>query len=160
MSAYLTEITIPDSVVSIGCNPFDACDSLDSIIISPEHPVLATIDNVLFEKPTKTLISYPNTYPSESYYIPQGITAIGNYAFSNCTLLTNISVPDSVSPIGEYAFSNCNSLTEISIPNGVSYIGDSAFSGCACLTYITLPESLSSIGDSTFYDCLCSSSEK
>ena len=46
----LSSITIPDSVIFIGKNPFCNCESLSSIIVSPDHPVLATISNVLFRK--------------------------------------------------------------------------------------------------------------
>jgi hypothetical protein len=37
----------------------------------------------------------------------------------------------SVTRIGDYAFSECTRLTEVTIPNSVTRIGDSAFSGCS-----------------------------
>ena len=64
---------------------------------------------------------------------------IGDYAFSNCSSLTSITMGDSVTSIGDYAFSNCSSLTSITIPNSVTTIGSSAFSGCSSLESITLP---------------------
>ena len=54
--ASLTSVTIPDSVVHVGANPFADCSSLNSIRVSPSHPVLATIDGVLFNKTAKELI--------------------------------------------------------------------------------------------------------
>ncbi|MDO4549005.1 MAG: leucine-rich repeat domain-containing protein, partial [Clostridia bacterium] len=44
----LTSVTLTDSVVSIGSNPFSRCSSLRNIVVSPDHPALATIDGVLF----------------------------------------------------------------------------------------------------------------
>ncbi len=132
----LTSITIPDSVTSIGANPFDLCSALTKIVVSPDHPTLATIDGVLFEKPTKTLISYPSAFAATSYTIPQGIMAIGDSAFSFCSKLTSITIPNSVTSIGDSAFSNCGSLTAITIPNSVTSIGTNPFVSCDKLTSI------------------------
>ena len=46
----LTSIKIPDSVTRMEGNPFHDCQKLTTINVSPRHPVLATIDGVLFEK--------------------------------------------------------------------------------------------------------------
>ena len=53
-----------------------------------------------------------------------------------CTSLTEVSIPEGVTSIGNYAFSACTSLTEISIPNSVTSIGISIFNGCTGLTGI------------------------
>jgi hypothetical protein len=44
-------------------------------------------------------------------------TSIRDYAFSNRTSLTSVTIPDSVTSIGDYAFFYCDSLTSITIPN-------------------------------------------
>ena len=88
----LTSITIPDSVTSIVGNPFAYCEKLTDIIVSIDHPALATIDGVLFDKAEKKLICYPCAYTSTSYDIPQGIRIVGASAFYNCTSLTSITV--------------------------------------------------------------------
>ena len=46
-------ITIPDSVVEIGKNPFPNCDYLKNIRVSPDSSALAVIDGVLFSKQDK-----------------------------------------------------------------------------------------------------------
>ena len=107
-SGYLHKVTIPDSVVSIGINPFRYCPFLDQIVVSPENPVFTTIDGVLFNKLEKRLISYPNAFTAEKYTIPQGVVSIGDCAFYNCELLTEITIPDSVTSIEFYAFYDCN----------------------------------------------------
>ena len=40
--------------------------------------------------------------------IPEGVTAIGDYAFSHCRSLTSVAIPDSVTSIGYRAFDHCN----------------------------------------------------
>ena len=85
--------------------------------------------------------------------IEEGVTSIGNSAFSSCGRLTSISIPDSVTSIGNSAFCSCGRLTSISIPDSVTSIGESAFNGCSSLTTLSIPESVTSIGDLAFIDC-------
>ena len=85
--------------------------------------------------------------------ITDGVTAIGEEAFSWCSRLTNIVIPESVTAIGGSAFSGCRSLTSIVIPESVTAIGGSAFYGCSSLTSIVIPDSVTAIGDWAFYGC-------
>ncbi len=85
--------------------------------------------------------------------IPDGVTAIGEYAFSSCTSLTSVTIPDGVTFIRESAFSGCSNLTSVSIPNSVISIEQGAFWGCGRLTDIVLPAHLTTINDSVFYEC-------
>jgi hypothetical protein len=70
--------------------------------------------------------------------MPDGITSIGDFAFSGCTGLTSINIPAGVVGIGEYAFQSCYRLTSISIPASVVSIGTGAFNNCFGLTAITV----------------------
>jgi hypothetical protein len=81
------------------------------------------------------------------------VTAIGSYAFFNCTMLTGVTLPNGVTSIGNSAFKNCSGLTYISIPSGVTNIGASAFENCTGLTSVALPASVTAIGDAAFFNC-------
>ena len=85
--------------------------------------------------------------------IPDGVTSIGNFAFSNCKSITSITIPDSVTSIENWAFSSCTNLRSIIIPDGVVSIGRDAFAGCTSLISITIPDSLIDIGRNAFYNC-------
>ena len=85
--------------------------------------------------------------------IPDSVTSIGDYAFSDCSALTTITIPDSVTSIGNFAFSGCSALSNISIPDSVTSFGDFAFDGCSALTSFIIPDSVTSIGDSVFCEC-------
>ena len=149
----LTEIVIPDSVTAMGVNPFVDCSKLTQIKISPDNAVFASIDGVLFHKQEKKLVSYPMGKPGEAYAVPQGIAAIGEYAFSSCDGLTEITLPEGLTSIGYGAFSYCDGLKEITLPEGLTSIEEYAFYYCDGLKEITLPAGLMSIGDRAFYSC-------
>ena len=152
LCSSLTTITLPEGLTSIGTNPFSSCDSLAKIDVSPDHPVFARIDGVLYEKATKTLICYPAGKAGDTFAVPEGILAIGDSAFSFCSSLTTITLPESLTTIGDSAFSGCDSLTTITLPEGLTSIGDYAFYVCDALTTVTLPDSLISIGDYAFWN--------
>lgn len=85
--------------------------------------------------------------------IPEGITKIGNGAFSGNTKLSLTSLPDSILTIGESAFSNCPNLALTSLPQNLTSIGPNAFAYCPGLTLTSLPESLTSIDSRAFGYC-------
>src|SRR5688572_30005781 len=67
---------------------------------------------------TITITGY--TGPGGAVAIPDTInglpvTSIGDYAFTQRTSLTSVTIPDSVTTIGESAFESC-SLTSVTIP--------------------------------------------
>lgn len=85
--------------------------------------------------------------------IENGVTSIGNRAFSDCHRLTSVTISESVVSIGIWAFHSCDRLTSVKIPYGVKSIGKSAFRDCSDLKNLAIPNSLISIGVSAFRDC-------
>lgn len=69
--------------------------------------------------------------------IGEGITSVGNFAFSSLENLSSVSLPMTLSSIGNSAFENCTSLESILIPVGVTSIADNAFYGCRSLKSIS-----------------------
>lgn len=89
----------------------------------------------------------------ERAVIPDGILRIGDYAFSKCLRLTEVTIPESVVEIGCGAFSGCAALRSVVLPESVSRIGSYAFQNCALLERIVVPSSVSVFGDSIFAGC-------
>ena len=148
----LTRVTIPSSVSSIQKDAFHQCGSV-SIQVNKNNPTYSVdAHNVLFNK-DKSILIEALTELSEKYTVPDSVTSIGDYAFSECANLTGITIPDSVIRIGERAFANCTRLTTIALPNSVTSIGSYAFYNCSNLTTVTLPDNITSIGASGFRGC-------
>ena len=89
----------------------------------------------------------------ERISIPGSVTSVGESAFAYCTGLTSIVIPPSVTAISEDMFAYCFFLVSVSIPDTVTSIGRSAFGYCMELAELTLPNSLTGIGDLAFYGC-------
>ena len=85
--------------------------------------------------------------------IDDGANNIGNWAFSNCSNLTTVSIPNSVSWIGERSFYRCG-LTSVMVGNNVSTIGKYAFASCTKLTSVTIPNCMWFIDEGAFENCI------
>ena len=76
-------------------------------------------------------------YDIKRIIIGDGVTTIGNSAFSGCRSLTSVTIPNSVTTIGETAFEDCTNLQKVNIGNSVKTIGISAFKNCTSITQIS-----------------------
>lgn len=105
--------------------------------------------------------------------VPEGMTKIGEGAFTGNTKINKVILPDTVKEIGMRAFASCNSLSDINLEN-ISKIGEVAFEGTAisevvfsdeiieipigCFAYatvkkVTLGANVTTIASSAFYNC-------
>ena len=85
---------------------------------------------------------YNNAAKIKKIQIENGITKIGNSAFSYCNLGNGIRIPGSVSQIGIAAFYSCSGLKGITLPAGLTSIGNGAFGFCTSLAEITIPDKI------------------
>ena len=149
----LISVIIGNGVTSIGSDAFNGCDKLIAIEVATENTAFCSIDGVLFSKDKTILIKYPEGKQETSVVIPDGVTTIGEYAFSGCKKNNSIVIPNSVTTIGNSAFSRCEGLSSVIIPNNVATIGDNAFSSCKKLNSITIGNSVTFIGGYAFQNC-------
>ena len=137
----ITSLSLGYSVTSCSANFISRLTNLQSINVAQNNDYLKSEDGVLFSKDGSTLVAYPPKKETTSYTIPDGVTSIGNYAFSGCSSLTSVVIGNGVTSIGDYAFSGCSGLTSITYlginePEYGSYVFDS----CDKLTVVNVPQ--------------------
>ncbi|MCR4665631.1 MAG: leucine-rich repeat domain-containing protein [Paludibacteraceae bacterium] len=144
----LTSIEIPNSVTTIGQYAFYNCSSMTSVTIgksvtSIEYNAFPTnvVKEILF---TGTMAEW-----CTKSFNPSSISS--SYTlYIDGKAVTNAVIPNSVTSIGNYAFSNCLSLTSVTIPNNVTTIGNDVFSGCSGLNSVTISSGITNIEEFNF----------
>lgn len=84
----------------------------------------------------QAILTYADGYLSGEVVIPSEhegypVSAIGSWAFEECTEITGVTIPRSVTSIHRYAFYGCTGMTSITVPGTVTSIGDRAFGYCS-----------------------------
>lgn len=79
--------------------------------------------------------------------IPDGVIAIGDFAFHDADEVTGVNIPESVTIIGELAFAGIDNLTSVMIPASVNTIEAGPFAYCISLTEINVAD-----GNSDYQD--------
>lgn len=101
----LSSITLDKNVAHIGKGVFESCLNLKTITVDVDNPQYDSRDycNAVIETSTDTLVA-----GCSGTTIPEGIRAIGPYAFSGILSLKDINIPDSVESIDDTAFEGCS----------------------------------------------------
>ena len=157
----LTEVTLPDTIRSLGLGSFAWAESLLEIHI-PEG-VTSIPEDCFWACLSMKEITLPSTvrtigqgafYSTEitSINLPAGLTDLGEDAFWQCDKLTSVTIPKGVTVLRETVFSSCTSLRSVTLHDGITEIQRSAFNGCTSLTSITMPKKLRSVGVNALSD--------
>lgn len=98
----------------------------------------------------------------------ENLTEIGNQAFGYCEKLKTVDLSKTkVTAIGKFAFSECTALQDVVLPDTLESLGSSVFTGCISIKTLRtatapegvvffLPNTLNSIGYQTFKNCFAS----
>ena len=138
-SSSLQSIALPDGVTTIGEAAFNGCNNITSISI-PDS--VTTIENRALDFNSSAFTVYNNAKYLGNSTNPYLVLVKANdtsittcnihtdakliyaFAFTDCTLLTSVTIPDSVTIIGNSVFYKCDALESLIIGSGVTSIGD------------------------------------
>ena len=129
----LESVTIPKNVTYIGTWAFSASDRLTEIRVAEENTSFSTYDGALYNKNRTTLLICPAG--KTSYTVPDGVTNI-DQAFQACHSMIQVVLPEGLTSIGGYTFSNLSRLTSLTIPRSMRQIKRDAVRNCESLTDI------------------------
>lgn len=168
----LTSVTLGANIETIEGAVFTGCAGLRSINVDALNTTYLSLDGVLYGNQGELLVKFPAAKVASYYVVPEGVTAINDFAFEYAFGVDNVSFPSTLksigmyafqySPIesvklpagmtslGEYAFYSCPYITTIDT-GGLTEIPSFAFNTCEAVTSLTLGDYVTSIGDFAFF---------
>ena len=145
------KLELPDSVEKIGYRAFENCTNLSSI----NYPLnwKEAISNTYYKNTGNTGEIFNGCTSLKQIEVPEGVTAIPDYAFNGCDNLEKVTLPQTLTTMGNYAFYECKNLTEAELPENVSTMGNSVYSYCSGLKAVVIQNGVTNIGEYAFYNC-------
>ena len=163
---YLTHISLPSTIESIGNYAFSYCSRLTSVTMPAtvkslgryafyySSAISSTFELIDAEIPSNAFTGCKNLSVFAYASNDDGSLTLSRYYGSQ----SSVTVPRrvgkrSVTAIGREAFSYRTALESVVLPSGVTSIGPSAFYYCTALKSVTIPYGVASIGANAFYNC-------
>lgn len=163
---YITSVSIPATVTSIGEENFRNCPSLASIAVDASNTKYKAVNDVLFNEAGTLLLAYPAGKTATSYDMPYGVVSVSEDAFYKNNSLTTINLSETLNMENPYLFlRDIDNLTTITVDGGSTHYqaenGVLFNYGKTKLLYFpdgkdgnyTIPASASTIGAWSFYNC-------
>ncbi len=149
----LQDVTLPATLTSLGNGVFNGCTGLTSLAVADENEDFSAENGVLYDENKTELLLYPAAKQDETFAIPNTVTRIDTYGFSENPHIKTVTA-NALTSIESSAFMNCEGLTSFTAAS-LSKVEFQAFYGCSNLETFTLTDaaSLTTIGGSAFNRC-------
>ena len=159
LSGNLEEVTIPNSVDSIGYYAFDNYSNIGILTVGTGLRHFSGFSECYI---SSLVWNAKRALDVTEKSLPKGLTNVVfgdqvEYIPANllygCNKLETATLSNSIKIIGAYAFNGCSSLKEIAFPESLTEIGTCAFAGCEAITSLTIGENISKVGEDAFRNC-------
>ena len=175
----LTQVVLPEGLVSLGIGAFNACTELSDVtmpqslttvgsgvfngtkvfndsltddggnIVCGDNWIVAVVNSAEITELSWSGVEKP---AADATFIREGTVGIVGRAFVSCENLTRVVLPPSIKYLGDSCFARNKALYSVTLP-GVETISYGVFSDCDILQILDLGQSLKSIGAKAFYGC-------
>ena len=144
----IKKIKLPTSLQGLSREHFETCISLSDFEVADGNEYLSVRDGIVYDRDRKKVLLA--VVPPEDLVLPDTVISIADHAFEK-TSLKHIVLPASLRSIGDCAFKDTPLLTELVMPPSVREIGDDAFRS-AGIKRLVIAEGVERIGSSAFYN--------
>lgn len=103
--------------------------SFEAYYVDVENPYYCSINGVLYTKDKSCLVAFPEKNSDASIIDWEGVKSVADRAFYG-SRITKLEIPSGVEKVGNYAFEECDLLTNITFGSDVLEIGEAPFSLC------------------------------
>lgn len=141
-NTIIQSITIGKNVTTIGDNAFNGCTGLQSVVFEEGGTETLTLGEYAFSGCANVA----------SIVLPERLTELSAYAFYLNGGLSSVTFGSQLTKIGAYALAGTG-LPEIIIPGSVQTVEAYAFDNCSALVKAEFPASMKTIGSSIFSNC-------
>ena len=140
---YLTEMTIPSSVVQLGSDP-DPMKCISPFVATPctfrGKFAMSGGDGLVVERNGEKILTNFNSWMIGTFEVPSDVTMIAPAAFLG-TRLDHLYLPEGIKSIGDLAMANSSSLMDITLPASLTTVGSGAFMSDSRLSWIKMESS-------------------
>jgi len=150
----LEKIEIPESCEIIGDEAFYGCTGIKEFGIKGNSQYSTAEDGVLYNSDKTAVIAYPPKKTDEYYKAPESVSEIKISAFTGNEYLETVDI-STVTAVGDYAFENCSKLSSVKFSENIDTIGTCAFYNCNNLKAVRLYNNITEIGAASigyYYD--------
>ena len=164
--SQLAYVNLPEGVKIIGSAAFRSMgsnlqnsltlpSSLTAIYSEAFRLFGGTFENFQIPSSVRSIGSraFMSTNINTEILLPQGMTAISDYAFYEAGLTGSLKIPNTVKQIGASAFDRCNFTGNLILPEALISIDTYAFRNSGFRGELIIPEGVVRIGDRAFEDC-------
>lgn len=169
-NSYITNVWMPDSILTIGDRAFEECHLLSGVKLSKNVKNIGFYAFYDCDKITDIEIPKSLEYTKGDSYsafrgifshcdglknitFEDGVTQIPANIFAYCTGIEEVEIPDTVTRINYSSFLGCSNLKRVQIGTSVTTIEDQAFKECSSLSRIEFPDAVTEIGNKAFEGC-------
>ena len=142
----IKKIKLPTSLQGLSREHFETCISLSDFEVADGNEYLSVRDGIVYDRDRKKVLLA--VVPPEDLVLPDTVISIADHAFEK-TSLKHIVLPASLRSIGDCAFKDTPLLTELVMPPSVREIGEQAFNS-AGIQRLVISEGVERIGSYAF----------